>query len=149
MVLVAKLNELPTNDMAVLAWTRTVVRNKSVDWVRRRQLQRRAVVTIAESNERLDGKASMTPMHLAETQEQRHLVHRVLENLPDEYRQVIELRYLDDLSNDEIADVIGLTSSATNSLLYRARKSFRCEHQRLVAPVEPGRSNALGRGGQS
>ncbi|EMI56134.1 RNA polymerase sigma factor [Rhodopirellula sallentina] len=132
MTLVAKLDELPSNDVAVLAWSRVVVRNKSVDWVRRRQLQRRATVAMAQSGTRIDEKDSSNPIQLIETQEQRHLVHQILENLAAEYRQVIELRYLDDLSNEQIAEAIGLSASATNSLLYRARKSFRHEHQRLT-----------------
>ena len=47
-----------------------------------------------------------------------------LESMPDRQRQVLTLRYLDELSVSEVADQLELTYRATESLLARARKSF-------------------------
>ncbi len=140
---VSKLDEMPEDDQSVLAWMRVVARNKSVDWVRRQQNQRQAMAAIANVGGSLHTKASSAPSHHFESQERCQLVHVVLEKLRDEYRQVLELQFLDGLSVIAIADVIGATPSATTSLLYRARQSFRSEHRRLlgVADTEP-RSNA-------
>jgi RNA polymerase sigma-70 factor, ECF subfamily len=51
----------------------------------------------------------------------------LLRNLPPDHRSVLTLRYLDGLSVIEIADVIDRTVHATESLLQRAKKSYRAE----------------------
>ncbi len=48
-----------------------------------------------------------------------------LGSLPTNQRSVIVLRYLDDWSVAEIADGLGLTYRAVESLLARARRSLR------------------------
>lgn len=55
-----------------------------------------------------------------------------LDSLSTKQRAVLVLRYLDDLSVSEIADQLGTTYKATESLLSRARKAFSTsywEHQ--------------------
>ena len=49
----------------------------------------------------------------------------LLHELPPDYRSVLTLRYLDDLSVPETADLIGRSVRATESLLARARRAFR------------------------
>jgi RNA polymerase sigma-70 factor, ECF subfamily len=51
----------------------------------------------------------------------------LLRNLPPDHRTVLTLRYLDGLSVKEIADAIDRTVHATESLLQRAKKSYRAE----------------------
>jgi RNA polymerase sigma-70 factor (ECF subfamily) len=46
----------------------------------------------------------------------------MLNNLPEKYRNVTVLRYYNDLSYNEIADVTGLTESAVKTQLHRARR---------------------------
>ena len=46
-------------------------------------------------------------------------------SLPDEYRAIFTLREVEDLSNQEIADVLGLTLAATKTRLHRARLFLR------------------------
>lgn len=59
------------------------------------------------------------------------LVHVALDRLPPRYAQVLEWKYLDNLSVKEIADRIELKTKAAESLLTRARNSFRKIHARL------------------
>lgn len=56
----------------------------------------------------------------------------VLDSLPDRYRAVLVLRYLDDRSVQETADALGLSLPATESLLARARRRFRTLYSELV-----------------
>jgi RNA polymerase sigma-70 factor (ECF subfamily) len=53
------------------------------------------------------------------------LVHSALDLLPPRYRRVLEWKYLDDLPVNEIADRMRLRPKAAESLLTRARGSFR------------------------
>ena len=53
------------------------------------------------------------------------LVHAALDYLPRRYAQVLELKYLEDLSVDTIARRLGVTAISVQSLLARARLAFR------------------------
>jgi RNA polymerase sigma-70 factor (ECF subfamily) len=52
-------------------------------------------------------------------------VRRALDELPDEYRQVVVAHYEKDLGLQEIADQMRLTESAVRSRLHRARTRLR------------------------
>ena len=58
---------------------------------------------------------------LTQRQDQR-LVHSALESLPVEFREVLVMRELDDLSYRQIADVIGIPIGTVMSRLSRGRK---------------------------
>lgn len=125
LALVSNLPEMPEMDSAVLAWMRRVVRNKSVDWIRRNQNQRKAWESIAALGDGPTQRQNESPATTLESREDHDRVHQVLACLPDEYRDALELRYLDDLSLQQIASTLGISASATNSLLYRSREAFR------------------------
>ena len=55
----------------------------------------------------------------------RSAVRRSLNELPSNYARILELRYGEDLSVLEIAQILRLTESATESRLVRARHAFR------------------------
>lgn len=59
------------------------------------------------------------------------LVHTTLDMLPPRYSQVLEWKYLDNASVKEIADRMSLRTKAAESLLTRARSSFREVYARL------------------
>lgn len=59
------------------------------------------------------------------------LVHVALDGLPPRYAQVLEWKYLDNLPVKEIADRLELKAKAAESLLTRARNSFREAYARL------------------
>jgi RNA polymerase sigma-70 factor (ECF subfamily) len=57
----------------------------------------------------------------------------VLGELGGHHRAALTLRYVDDLSVPEVADLMGRTVHATEALLDRARKAFRARYEE-VAP---------------
>lgn len=59
--------------------------------------------------------------------EQQLLLAAALERLPDDYRQVIVLRHLEDLSHDEIAQRLGRNPGAVRMLWVRALARLRQE----------------------
>ena len=58
-------------------------------------------------------------------QEQRRLVQVALDELPPHYGDALEWKYLDEISVNEIATRLGVSSKAAESLLTRARVAFR------------------------
>jgi RNA polymerase sigma-70 factor (ECF subfamily) len=55
----------------------------------------------------------------------RSAVRRAVNELPASYARILELRYGDDLTVPEIAQVLQLSESAAESRLVRARQAFR------------------------
>ncbi|OGL14946.1 MAG: hypothetical protein A3F92_00970 [Candidatus Rokubacteria bacterium RIFCSPLOWO2_12_FULL_71_22] len=67
--------------------------------------------------------------------ELRSALERGIGELPEEYRAVLVLRDVEGLTNEDVAESLGLTVAAVKSRLHRARLALR---QRL-APLFPGR----------
>ncbi len=60
-------------------------------------------------------------------EERKIAVHRVLGKLKPEHRQALWLTYFEGFSGKETARIMGKTDHAVETLLYRARLSFRHE----------------------
>lgn len=61
------------------------------------------------------------------------LVHVTIDNLPPRYRQVLQWKYVDGLPVNEIAERLELSAKAAESLLTRARHTFRDAFASLMA----------------
>lgn len=70
--------------------------------------------------------AAMT-LEAVETEERKRIVHDALQELPDHYRRVVQLRDLEEKSTAETAELLGLTEVNVRVRLHRARKQLR-EH---------------------
>ena len=66
--------------------------------------------------------------------EDRTLILQALRSLPPGQRSVLTLVVLDDLPVAEAARVLRKSRSATESLLFRARESFRRAYERVIEP---------------
>lgn len=67
--------------------------------------------------------------------EARAALERAIAHLPDDYRVVILLRDVEELPNEEVADVLGLSVAAVKSSLHRARLVLRRELAGLWSPA--------------
>jgi RNA polymerase sigma-70 factor (ECF subfamily) len=65
------------------------------------------------------------PEKVAERSERQHLVREAVDQLPENYRTVVILRDLEELSTAEAADVLGISRGALRVRLHRARKALR------------------------
>jgi RNA polymerase sigma-70 factor (ECF subfamily) len=98
-------------------WLIGVARHKLADHYRRRHDRLTdPVAEVPEPVEATDGW---------DAQLDRIVAEGVLARLPDHHRTVLVLRYLDDRSVPECAELIGRTVHATEALLVRARRAFR------------------------
>lgn len=113
-----------------LGWLAAIADHVIADTARfhGRQKRRAAEVVRFRSAGTPDGfepADSETPSRLlAEKESLRALIEK-LDQLPDEYRQVILLAKVEGISNAEIATRLGRTKEATALLLHRAIKRFR------------------------
>lgn len=103
-----------------VAWLIGVARHKLADHYRRRH--DRFTVPVADVPEPVD------PTDEWDAELDRIVAEGVLARLPEHHRMVLTLRYLDDRSVPECAEVIGRTVHATEALLVRARRAFRSQY---------------------
>ena len=78
--------------------------------------------------------AHCEPSAEVDTQLQRAAVLTILQSLPRRYAEVLEAKYGDGLSVEEIALTSGTTAIAVQSLLARAREAFKMKWRALVEP---------------
>jgi RNA polymerase sigma-70 factor (ECF subfamily) len=102
-------------------WLIGVARHKLADHYRRRH--DRFTVPVPETPEPAE------PFDDWDAELDRIVAEAALSRLPEHHRVVLALRYLDDRSVPECAELIGRTVHATETLLVRARRAFRTEYQ--------------------
>jgi RNA polymerase sigma-70 factor (ECF subfamily) len=104
-------------------WLLTIVRNTYLTWIRR-ELPRQ---NSAEFDERMhtDLEFSLTPETEVLRQATAEQVRRAIESLPAEYREVILMREIEQLSYKEIAAVTKSPLGTVMSRISRARSMLR------------------------
>ena len=80
-------------------------------------------------------EAFPTPHRHTEEQETIQLVHKVIDELSPAHQKVIVLFYLEELSVEEISDILSIPPGTVKSRLYYARKQLRKELLRQQRPV--------------
>jgi RNA polymerase sigma factor (sigma-70 family) len=75
--------------------------------------------------DQLVGLESDTPHHQVETMQENAQIQKALNKLPVEYREVLILKHLEECSNQEIAEILGLTVENVKVRTFRARQMFK------------------------
>ncbi|MCV7108455.1 sigma-70 family RNA polymerase sigma factor [Mycolicibacterium chitae] len=103
-----------------LPWLMGVARHKVADHYRRRS--DRFTVPVADTPEPEPDPGGW------DAELDRIVAESVLARLSEPHRVVLALRYMDDRSVPECAEVLGRTVHATEALLVRARRAFRRQY---------------------
>ncbi len=116
-------------EAALFTWLCTICRREISAWEKR--TSRRVIVSIADDDPGLRaaldsiGAAADAPDAALGREDIGRIVQLVLDHLPPRYSRALEWKYLEELSVDEIAGRMQCTPKAAESLLTRARDSFR------------------------
>ena len=102
-------------------WLLAIVRNTAYSWMEK---NRTGTVPLAEDGSH-DGVEETGPESLAMRGDARRRVNAALARLPAEYREVLVLRELEDMSYREIAQVASIPVGTVMSRLARARAMLR------------------------
>jgi RNA polymerase sigma-70 factor (ECF subfamily) len=92
----------------------TIAKNIYRDQLRKSKRQ------VALTHDYVDSRA--TPGEDAERSQEYLLLHGLLDTLPDLDRQILTLRYQEDLSYDEIAGVVGTNAASVRIRAHRTRR---------------------------
>lgn len=105
-----------------IAYLFRIARNSLIDYYRRSNNNHRTVSTVEEN---VVADAHLDPGELVIAKMEHQEIRQMLDTLRDDYRTVIILRFLSDLSPDETAQVMGKTAGAVRVLQHRALAALR------------------------
>lgn len=109
------------------SWIMAVAKNKVIDhW--RREERRGKLAHLVDPHPTDLVELSAEVMASAQWSD----VMSTLELLPSKHRSLLMLRYVDDLSLEDLAEKAGMTEAAAESALARARRAFRNIFQEAV-----------------
>lgn len=121
----AVARKLPSlrNPEAFPAWFYRIARNKAVERIRRNQ---GSVVTCCEDVEELVKPFDDEPF----SPEDVAAVHAALNTLSPAHCEVLVLRFMEDMSYDQIAQVVGCGLGTVRSRLFHAKRALKNEMEK-------------------
>jgi RNA polymerase sigma-70 factor (ECF subfamily) len=118
-------------EAALFSWLCQICRRQIVDYLRANRRHTDNVVLIDDDPElraaleAVEAPADDEPYQGYDQQQVRTLIQSVLDRLPSRYGDVLEWKYIEGRSVEEIGQRLGVGHIAAQSLLARARTSFR------------------------
>lgn len=126
--LVKAFNNLESynSSYAFSTWLYRITTNHTIDYLRKKKLQ---TTSIDKPIKTRDGELSFElPDDNAATdrsiirKQRKKIINVAIENLPEKYRQVIEMRHIEELSYQEISDQLDLPLGTVKAHIFRARE---------------------------
>ena len=111
---------------SIEAFCLTVARNLAIDRSQKSEAQN--VELTIETQEMSDGS---TPERQLERDEQVNIVRKLINELPEKQRTIIQLRDIEEKSYKEIADVMQLTEDQVKVNLFRARQRIKIRYNEI------------------
>jgi len=115
-IFIAALNSLPSfrGDSKFSTWLRTLTNHKVAEFYRRRTRKQEPLLSpLSDASKHTTGSTS-------KAMEERVYLQRALHDLPENYREIILLRFAEDMQFNEIAEMTNQNLEATKSLFRRA-----------------------------
>jgi len=113
------------------SWLFTIARNLVIDWQRQKKMQSLDTLTDPGQEQPLQvaDTRSPSPLNAVMSEEQDSFVRASLEQISLIYREVVVLRFHEELQIEEIAQVMQLPVSTVKTRLYRGLAAMRVAMQ--------------------
>ncbi len=116
-------------DASLSTWLYRLSMNKSLDFIRAKKRQKRGsgLLSFLDNDEmsRLNVKDTKQPHTEMEDEEKRQILHAAIDKLPERQKKAIILSRFEELTQEQVAEVMGATVSSVESLLVRAKKKLK------------------------
>jgi RNA polymerase sigma-70 factor, ECF subfamily len=116
-------------EQSILSWLYRIAHNKMVDFYRKKKIKSIFLsqmpflqIVEAEINQ---------PEFQYEKNRIRDGIETALKSLPENYRKILRLHYEEKIPVKQIAVILHMTFKAAESLLFRARQSFKLAYSRI------------------
>lgn len=135
-----RLSKLDHAD-SLLPWLRHVARNRAIDHVR---ALRHRESTLTDADPRMNAAADPgpTPEQALGGEQERALLAAMLDEIPDDSREVLLLFYREGQSSRRVAELLGLSDAAVRKRLQRARAALQSRRTdgftAMVTSTAPG-----------
>jgi len=109
-------------------WLLTITRNLVFNEMRRRRRSKLVEMQTEEDEERFaqhEDSAARSPSSLAQNAELQNAIADAIATLPESQRMAVILRRYEELSYEEIAEVLKTSVPSVKSLLFRARTELK------------------------
>jgi RNA polymerase sigma-70 factor, ECF subfamily len=109
------------------AWLFAIARHLVIDWQRRQKPQSLDALTDPEQENalQLTNESEPSPLHQVLAQESNQDIHTSLKKIPAIYREVLLLRFHEELQIEEMASLLSIPVSTVKSRLYRGLEALR------------------------
>ncbi len=115
-----------SNEYAFSTWLYRIATNHTIDYLRKKKLK---TLSIHEPYKTKDGEMEIQlPDESFSTdqpvikKERKAIVQHAIQNLPEKYKAVIEMRHMEEKSYQEIAEILDLPLGTVKAHIFRARE---------------------------
>jgi RNA polymerase sigma-70 factor, ECF subfamily len=105
------------------SWIYRIAHNEAVSWLRKKKA-RPETVDLGDDDLHTFTLSIQDALVDAEQHYTKDAVHRVLVEMPQKYRAVLVLRFLEGRSYEEIGDILVIPGGTVATLVHRAKKIF-------------------------
>ncbi len=113
-------------DYAFSTWLYRITTNHTIDYLRKKKLKTTSINDPVKTKEgemqiELGDKQAETDRDIIRSQRQK-IIHHAINNLPEKYRVVIQLRHIEELSYQEISEQLDFPLGTVKAHIFRARE---------------------------
>jgi RNA polymerase sigma-70 factor (ECF subfamily) len=131
---VFRKSETFRGDAAVSTWLYRIAINKCIDHLRKKQRRIKWSFISATTNEATEPKEFVHPGILSENREKANILFNAMKKLPGTQYTAWMLSEMENMSNKEVSEVMNVSVSSVESLLFRARQNLK----KILSGMYPG-----------
>lgn len=123
-------------EASLMTWLCQINRNKIYAYFKKNKLNQTLKIDelpeIKEIFENIETELNQRPEKVYENKQLHELISSTLDNLPNGYGDLLEMKYSEKLSVNEISENLNLSETAVQSKLARAREAFKIVITRIL-----------------
>jgi RNA polymerase sigma-70 factor (ECF subfamily) len=105
-------------------WFYVILRNCCMNILADRSKSRRINHGLSRNSEKADTETDGNALSGIESREESRYIHELLQVLKPEFKEILVLKYFNEMNYDEIVTLLGIPRGTVMSRLYHARRAF-------------------------